>query len=95
MAECDDPASRVAPRIESDLNINRGHHLRLKVELLGIEPAAKTSLNCGNAEFYYAKRREMTCGYADSVDGINSTRQLLSVPLTMLSPTTPHTACRA
>jgi hypothetical protein len=34
----------------------------------------------------------MTCGYAESVDGINSTPQSLSVPKTMLSVAPFHTS---
>jgi hypothetical protein len=56
----------------------------LPLELPGIEPALEMVVNCGNVEFNYAKRRQMTCGYAESVDGINSTPQSLSVPKTML-----------
>jgi hypothetical protein len=41
------------------------------VELPGIEPGAKIALSWENAESDYANRREMTCGYAKSVDGIN------------------------
>jgi hypothetical protein len=41
------------------------------VELPGIEPSPKIPLNCGNIEFYAAKVRERTCGYAEDVDGIN------------------------
>src|SRR6478609_4618274 len=45
------------------------------VELPGIEPATEIALSCGNAEFDDAKQRkqrEMTCGYAKGVDGINT-----------------------
>ena len=44
----------------------------LSVELPGIEPATKIALNCGNSRIDYPKRREMACGYANSVDGINT-----------------------
>jgi hypothetical protein len=67
----------------------------LSVELPGIEPVAKCALTCGNVEVDYAKRRQTTCGYAGSVDGINSAPQSLSVPQTMPSPTTLHTLYRA
>jgi hypothetical protein len=43
----------------------------LSVELPGIEPFQEIALTCGNAGFEYAKRRELTCGYAEPVDGIN------------------------
>jgi hypothetical protein len=45
------------------------------VELPGIEPALKSALNCRNAEFERAKRRESTrkyLSYAKGVDGINT-----------------------
>jgi hypothetical protein len=45
------------------------------VELPGIEPAAKGFVTCGNAELTTrndAKRREMTCRYAERVDAINT-----------------------
>jgi hypothetical protein len=47
------------------------------VELPGIEPGPKIRLNSGNADLPTrndAKRREMTCGYAEGVDGINTAR---------------------
>jgi len=62
------------------------------VELPGIETALDMAMSCGNVEFNYAKRREKTCGYAESVDGINSTPQSLSVPKTMLALATLHTS---
>jgi hypothetical protein len=45
------------------------------VELPGIEPALKSALNCRNAEFERAKRRESTrkyLSYAKGVDGITT-----------------------
>jgi hypothetical protein len=60
------------------------------VELPGIEPGPKIRLNSGNADLPTrndAKRREMTCGYAEGVDGIN-------IPLSM-PQTTPAQSCLA
>lgn len=44
------------------------------VELPGIEPSSEISLNWGNSGIDDAKRRDMTCGYAEAVDGINADR---------------------
>ena len=60
------------------------------VELPGIEPAPEIVLSCENTRFADAKRREMTCGYAECVDGINSTSQSLPMLTTMLSPVALH-----
>ena len=45
------------------------------MELPGIEPAPKMTLTCGMLKSTTrtdAKVREMTCGYAKGVDGINT-----------------------
>jgi hypothetical protein len=47
------------------------------VELPGIETAAKSVVNCGNAECDHAKRRHMTCGWAYAFDVINITDAVL------------------
>jgi len=44
------------------------------VELPGIEPGSKIDLSWDNSGIDDAKRREMTCGYAEGVDGINIAR---------------------
>ena len=49
------------------------------VELPGIETGTKVALTCGNGQSddaKYAKRRENTCGDAESVDGINTPQPL-------------------
>jgi hypothetical protein len=49
------------------------------VELPGIEPVPKNSLTCGNTGFDDSKRRRVTCGYAEGVDGINTPRPRAAV----------------
>ncbi len=58
------------------------------VELPGIEPATEIPLTWTNTESKYAKRREMTCGYASGVDGINSTVPLFVGTAAMLQRVT-------
>jgi len=51
------------------------YDLYFSVELPGIEPAAKSSVNCRDAELTTrndAKRREMTCRCAERVDAITT-----------------------
>ena len=52
------------------------------VELPGIEPAPEIAMTCGNAEHDYARRREITCGNAARVDGINRVRAISGIALT-------------
>ena len=66
--------SRLFPLQCNDQGKPYGWHWRpgAQLELPGIEPATKIALICTNDEFDNAKVREMNCGNAEGVDGINT-----------------------